>query len=1040
MSVVNLPIAFQRFANRALDDDELELEIGLDLPISPPMFRRLVKTLRIDLGAPIDTLQMNISRGTSRFEWHGRESIEAALKASARSPAIGPGAVPPSVVLCKSLEMPKVPDEMFPYTIHLKREKDCTSGMAETARGIEASEYLRIKRRFSFRAGMCKVDCTVVQTREADFKSESTSPAFTYEVEIELVDRKRKGSHASLAEADAVVAEMTEWAHRCLCVMLGTSEPLTKKDRDSVLSSIAETVRSVCPNVRRASERLVGPQPVTLMRAHVQPPRLAVSSAGATDDLVADAPPADGRDAAGPTKPPDASTMRDPSDPKTSECASAHDPANGSESVWSGAYTVTDKADGTRCQLFVLGRSAYTLDASMAVRRVADDVPEAADGSWIDGELITHNAPPSDGGEPSHMNLFAAFDIYRSGRRPTIGLPLVGPRGEHSESTRLGQLDRVVQMISRGVPLDGFAVDTKRFRMVDQAGRATREVLEHARFVQPYATDGLIFTPAFLAVGAEFEGAAPNVDHTWARVLKWKPVHSNTIDFLVRTSASGKSGPASRAHESVITVDTEDGPRSVPCHVFDLFASYVPREWEKLDVAKYIQFGDRAFPSSTAKPRRFKVSGGPGGDSTDERDPSRMYVRLDAMGRPTCADGDQIYGDTIVECAYGPRGWYPLRLRPEKTARLSRGIAGAANAWGTALGVWESLCEPVTDAMIMRLADAPAPQVKGLVATDTYYKRRDAARSESSLFRMNTFHNQTIKATLYRDAEAMCEASGPPALFEFACGKGGDISRWLEGSFTPIVGIDLSMDNIVNASDGIYARIASARNRTAFSNRMVAFVCMNAQTNMRPPLDEIRFAAANSPHGDVISTLWDTSKKAISTTAYAPLRGLALRGFDVVSCQFAIHYMFENDLSLDHFARNVAFLMRPGAVFIGTCFDGDRLARALQSGTGSLRGCLGSQLSWQIDKRYEGVFDGGTGAAISVYVETIGGDPETEYLVSPRLLKARLKAVGLECEYIRPFSDKFADERAAAMTATEREFSSFSMMFLFKRVVDIAAK
>ena len=55
-------------------------------------------------------------------------------------------------------------------------------------------------------------------------------------------------------------------------------------------------------------------------------------------------------------------------------------------------------------------------------------------------------------------------------------------------------------------------------------------------------------------------------------------------------------------------------------------------------------------------------------------------------------------------------------------------------------------------------------------------------------------------------------------------------------------------------------------------------------------------------------------------------------------------------------------------------------------------------------------------------------------------LKARLKAVGLECEYIRPFSDKFADERAAAMTATEREFSSFSMMFLFKRVVDIAAK
>ena len=52
-----------------------------------------------------------------------------------------------------------------------------------------------------------------------------------------------------------------------------------------------------------------------------------------------------------------------------------------------------------------------------------------------------------------------------------------------------------------------------------------------------YNTDGLIFTPAYTAVGADTEcaPAGPLNKYTWPLSFKWKPAEFNTIDFLVTT-------------------------------------------------------------------------------------------------------------------------------------------------------------------------------------------------------------------------------------------------------------------------------------------------------------------------------------------------------------------------------------------------------------------------------------------------------------------------------------------------------------------------
>ena len=52
----------------------------------------------------------------------------------------------------------------------------------------------------------------------------------------------------------------------------------------------------------------------------------------------------------------------------------------------------------------------------------------------------------------------------------------------------------------------------------------------------PYDIDGLIFTPAKLAVYSYYPSMPVEIkpDMTWNSVFKWKPPEQNTVDFLIK--------------------------------------------------------------------------------------------------------------------------------------------------------------------------------------------------------------------------------------------------------------------------------------------------------------------------------------------------------------------------------------------------------------------------------------------------------------------------------------------------------------------------
>ena len=53
--------------------------------------------------------------------------------------------------------------------------------------------------------------------------------------------------------------------------------------------------------------------------------------------------------------------------------------------------------------------------------------------------------------------------------------------------------------------------------------------------------------------------------------------------------------------------------------------------------------------------------------------------------------------------------------------------------------------------------------------------------------------------------------------------------------------------------------------------------------------------------------------------------GKATNGFNISSCQFALHYFFENKKTLNGFLRNVSECTNVNGYFIGGCYDGTKI-------------------------------------------------------------------------------------------------------------------
>eukprot|EP00123_Amoebidium_parasiticum_P009788 comp19706_c0_seq1/m.23448 comp19706_c0_seq1/g.23448 ORF comp19706_c0_seq1/g.23448 comp19706_c0_seq1/m.23448 type:complete len:315 (-) comp19706_c0_seq1:11-955(-) len=155
------------------------------------------------------------------------------------------------------------------------------------------------------------------------------------------------------------------------------------------------------------------------------------------------------------------------------------------------------------------------------------------------------------------------------------------------------------------------------------------------------------------------------------------------------------------------------------------------------------------------------------------------------------------------------------------------------------------------------------------------------ARQQSVILQLRSFNNW-VKSLLINQYVRPGDT-----VLDLCCGKGGDLLKYSKRRVGRLVGVDLADVSIQQARQ----RYAELR-------------------GFRPPAD---FYTADC--GTV-------RLRDMFPERYA---------FDVVSCQFSLHYAFESEQRARRMLQNITDLLKPGGYFIGTTPDACRLVKKVKS-------------------------------------------------------------------------------------------------------------
>jgi mRNA (guanine-N7-)-methyltransferase len=756
-------------------------------------------------------------------------------------------------------------------------------------------------------------------------------------------------------------------------------------------------------------------------------------------------------------------------------------------------YTVTDKADGDRKLMYIAPDTGkiYLINTNMSVQ-FTGAVTRNKDlfNTLLDGEHILYNK------ERKFINLYTAFDIYAlkgENMRGKAFIPVVVVVGEEKTIYRLPALVSVIKRLlpesivknrTSATPLPSpLRIEQKTF----YAAGASQTIFQGCSSILQkvndglfeYNTDGLIFTPALLGVGANKVGETVKpLGTTWNYSFKWKPVEQNTIDFLisVKKMPNGsdyignnfESGLDMAQAAQLVQYKTvilrvgfnENDKRhafSNPCQdiIEDKIPSYTGDQDDE-DAYKPVQF----FPTQPSDPSAGMAN------IWLENSASEEKVML-------TEEKEVIEDNMIIEFSYDMAReagwqWKPLRVRYDKTAMFRAGLKNYGNAYHVANSNWRTIHNPITEAMISTGADLPT-SLGGDDDNDVYYNRK-AGKSLTNALR--DFHNRYVKKSLLNSV-----AKRGDTLIDLAVGKGGDFPKWIGANLKFVFGIDISPDNIQNRLDGACVRYL--KNKRQMKNTPDAlFVIGNSAVNIRS--GDALYSEKDKQISKAVFGEGPKDAKALGKGVYKEY-GIAKEGFDICSIQFAIHYMFENQETLHNFLMNVSEVTKVGGYFIGTSYDGKsmfNLLKGLNKGQ-SVSGVSSSEPGkdteavdklWEVTKQYNRKeFEDNVsclGYAIDVYQESIN-KVFREYLVNYDYLTQLLENYGfilLTKDELREktinnstgfFVDLFAQmnsdikrnprlardfKEAPNMSAAERQISFLNRYFIYKKVRNVDTK
>ena len=629
-------------------------------------------------------------------------------------------------------------------------------------------------------------------------------------------------------------------------------------------------------------------------------------------------------------------------------------------------YTITEKADGERCLLYVSKEGRiYLISNSLRVMFTGSITKnKKCFHSLLDGEFIMF------GKENKRLFLFAAFDIYFFGGMEKEANVRKLPFATMDESAledkyRLTLLRKFHQMLElEPVTPDASCILHVRVKHFESCADTKQSIFEagarvwEKRHHFDYEIDGLIYTPMTFGVGGNRPGEVNEIEgkkFTWKHSFKWKPPHYNTIDFLVTTmkDKDGKDLIRNIVHDQDLVLN-----KVVQYKTLILMCGFDKKKHKFMNPFDDVLY-DNIPKNSSGKEDEYQYEAKPFVPTVPYHPDSYLcnipLVKADSDSlRMKTIEGDYFTDDTIVEFQYaknddtkkGAWKWVPLRIRKDKTQQLREGKK-SMNEYETANGNWKSIHFPVTEEIITGAVNVPTGEV-----TDTIYYSL-IERNSPHTKALRDFHNLYVKSKLIEGVSNYLRIRlniASPSLIDYAVGKAGDLSKWSRSKIGFVLGIDNHGDNITNSDDGACVRYLKGRQIDKSSTLRALFIEGSSALNIRTESTAFNSALEKELVRSVFGQGANMNHKK-----YAFSHGIAQEGFHISSCQFALHYFFETKKTLHTFLQNLAECTRLNGYFIGTCFDGQTVFKMLNKrDNGSL---IKENESIRIDKQGKKVFE-----------------------------------------------------------------------------------
>lgn len=234
---------------------------------------------------------------------------------------------------------------------------------------------------------------------------------------------------------------------------------------------------------------------------------------------------------------------------------------------------------------------------------------------------------------------------------------------------------------------------------------------------------------------------------------------------------------------------------------------------------------------------------------------------------------------------------------------------------------------------------------------------------------MRKFHND-IKRKLYNDYTKPGDA-----LLDLACGKGGDLNKWVQCKLSKVSGYDIDTESI-NES---HKRYNIYKNKLQFNSGVL-----------------------------------DLSKNVISGN----------KDYNVISSMFAFHYFFENQDTFEIIMTTIKNNLKIGGYFIGTIFDGDTINELLPEPSSIYTLKTNETIDFQLSRL--------SNHSISVHLrETVLDKPMVEYIVPVNHFKELMEKNGFELIETTMFGDY---PSKYTLNYNETNISYLNRTFVFQRI------